>query len=470
MANAERETRTDTNTARTGDILGALRSLHDRFVERFVVSSSSGGSLAYLDGIRAIAVILVVVFHVWTLSGTPRFSVTTPLTHSGHDLTIFLATGFVGVELFFVLSGFLLSQPWFRADYQGNPRPNTRTYFRRRLLRIIPGYYAFLFLTIALLCPFIIPSNHVYSLTGAGEIGADLLFAQYVIPSAAAHLFNIHGHIWTLTMEMIFYLILPWVVLLFLRRRWMIALPISALISLGWLSFATNSFGPLVRFVEMQANFKEPDARYFLTQQFPAHWVSFALGITLANLTYQYRSGRPMHRVLRLLASRWAGLVYFLVGSYIVLWGMNHLGFGGATYVKYWWGLTVSIGFTLMIGGIIIGGRWLQAIFGFLPLRLIGVIGYSAFLWHLPLIYLINKYPEIAPLSPEAHFFFVLIRVAIALTLVSCFAYLAIEKPFLLMSRRLDAAARHAASAPEAQPAPPPTAVPIQSAVNAGDD
>lgn len=414
----------------------AMRGAYNTFIDFFVVPSSSGASLAYLDGIRALAVIFVVVFHVWALSGMAHFTMTTPVTHRGHDLTIFLGTGYVGVILFFVLSGFLLSQHWLHADFQGRPRPSGRVYLRRRLLRIIPGYYVCLFLTLLLLCPFLIPPQRIYSASGAFVLGAHLLFLQYIFPSANSGSFNIHGHMWTLTIEMIFYLALPFVVVLFFRRRWMIALPLSVLASLTWLYLAKQSLGPLVHLLETRSHLNEGAARYFLSQQFPAHFVSFAFGIALANLAYRYHADPPIHRLLRPLTTRWMGIGYFFVGCFIVVYTMNAFGYPGPLSPYYFWEPSVSIGFSLMIGGVILGGRALQVPFSFLPLRLIGIIGYSAYLWHMPLIYLINTYPAVAALPPQARFFHVLVYVTIALTLVSSLMYLTVEKPFLLLGRR----------------------------------
>ncbi len=417
-----------------------LRAAYDGFLDLFVVSSSSGASLAYLDGIRAVAVILVVVFHVWALSGMPRFAMTTPVTHRGHDVTVFLGSGFVGVILFFVLSGFLLSQHWLHADFQGRPRPSTHVYFRRRLLRIVPGYYACLFLTLLLLCPFLIPPARIYSGQGAFVLGAHLLFLQYIFPSANSGSFNIHGHLWTLTIEMIFYLVLPFVVVCFFRRRWMAALPLSALVSLTWLYLCQHSLGPLVHLLETRSHIDEAAARYFLSQQFPAHYVSFAFGIALANLAYRYQSGWLHHGMWRYLTARWMGIGSFLVGGLIVAYTMNTIVYPGPLPTYYFWEPSVSIGFSLMIGGVIVGGRALQAPFGFLPLRFIGLVGYSAYLWHMPLIYLINKFPTVAALPPASRFSHVLLYTTIALTLVSGFMFLAVEKPFLLRGRRQSAA------------------------------
>jgi len=53
-----------------------------------------------------------------------------------------LGLGFAGVDLFFVLSGFLLSLPFAEASLNGRPAPSKKRYFARRLLRVFPAYYA----------------------------------------------------------------------------------------------------------------------------------------------------------------------------------------------------------------------------------------------------------------------------------------------------------------------------------------
>ena len=187
---------------------GALRAAYRRVFDHFVVSTSSGASLAYLDGLPGVAVLLVVVFHVWILSGTPGIAVTVPLIGRTENLTIFFAAGFVGVNLFFVLSGFLLSQYWLRADYDGRPRPSTRRYLRHRLFRIVPAYYFVLLVTLVLLTPALIPPALVYSNTGLFILGAHLTFTQYLFPISSSS-YGVNGPMWTLTMEMTFYLLLP---------------------------------------------------------------------------------------------------------------------------------------------------------------------------------------------------------------------------------------------------------------------
>ena len=442
----------------------ALRLAHRRFVGLFVVSSSTGTSLAYLDGIRGVAVVLVVLLHAWIRSGAPSAAVALPVVGGRFDFAPFFKTGYVGVDLFFVLSGFLLSQYWLRADWAGAPRPSTRRYLRNRVFRIVPAYYFCLFLMLLLLTPALIPPELVYSSTGLFILGAHLTFTQFLFPLSAAS-YSINGPLWTLTMEMTFYLLLPWAVRLFLRNRWLVTLPALTLATLGWLWLARHSLGPLVQFWQgtvARYGVDEATIRYFLSKQFPAHFVDFGLGIALANISTRIVARPPTGRLARAAIGTWAGASYFVMGTLLVLFMMLKLSGGQGWWAYYLSQIPVALGFTLMLAGLIFGGRRLQALFGFTPLRLIGLVGFSAYLWHMPIISLLEQFPGVAALPTPERFQYVLARAAPLVLLVSIVFFLAIEKPFMQIGRR-------PATLPDAAPERPPTAPPVPLATRAAE-
>lgn len=414
-----------------------LRDAHQKLLHLFIFQSGSGPNLGYLDGIRGVAVLLVIMFHCWILGGAPQVTVTIPLTNRAVNLVPYLSRGFVGVDLFFVLSGFLLSQAWLRADFQGKPRPSARRYFRHRMFRIVPGYYACLFIMLVFLTPALIPTVLVYSRLGFYTLAAHLLFLQYLFPITSAD-YSINGALWTLTMEATFYVVLPIAIFLFLRNRWMITLPILTACTFVWLFLSRHSLYPLVQYLQgTVARYGVEDAtiRYFLSKQFPAHFVDFGLGIVLANIVVRKQVKPPSRGLFAVLTSPLAGKIYLIIGSLWVLDSMNRLQQGGI-FGYYFQEVAFAVGFTLMLGGLVFGGSVVQHLFGFTPLRLIGVIGFSAYLWHMPLIFLVLKYPEVAALAPTQRFVSVLWH-AIPLTIaVSIFFYFAIEKPFLMLGRR----------------------------------
>jgi peptidoglycan/LPS O-acetylase OafA/YrhL len=111
-----------------------------------------------LESVRGIAILLVFVFHV---DGNVRFPFSvvpsTPLALA------FVRAGFTGVDLFFVLSGFLLSLP-FLADGAGGKQLVVRDYTLRRALRILPLYY------VAVAVGTVLSAKHLADLRGASRI------------------------------------------------------------------------------------------------------------------------------------------------------------------------------------------------------------------------------------------------------------------------------------------------------------
>jgi peptidoglycan/LPS O-acetylase OafA/YrhL len=176
-----------------------------------------------LDGARALAATAVVGTHVafWTGGDTS--------TLLGRALARFD----VGVPIFFVLSGFLLSRPIFLAAARGRPGPRPAAYLWRRALRILPAYW--LTVTVALL---FLPGNQEASV---GQWVGHLLLAQnYLTVPFAEGL----SHMWSLSTEVSFYLLLPLfgagLVRLGDRRperpvRILTTLGVAALLGLAWL-------------------------------------------------------------------------------------------------------------------------------------------------------------------------------------------------------------------------------------------
>ena len=100
----------------------------------------------------------------------------------------------VGVAIFFALSGFLLYRPFASARAHGTPAPSVRAYLVRRALRILPGYWVALTVTLAL-----------------GLLPVDALLATYTLTQlyVPGHAFDGLVVTWSLSAEASFYLVLP---------------------------------------------------------------------------------------------------------------------------------------------------------------------------------------------------------------------------------------------------------------------
>lgn len=107
--------------------------------------SGAVNAIPALDGLRALAVVLVLVFHAW--NDLPGY------IQPGQDPYQYpLNYGRTGVHLFFVLSGFLLFLPYARWMFGIQSRPSTQLFYARRLLRVGPAYWVCLAL-LALTAP-----------------------------------------------------------------------------------------------------------------------------------------------------------------------------------------------------------------------------------------------------------------------------------------------------------------------------
>ena len=177
--------------------------------------------LGVLDGMRGIAVLLVLWYHVWEISWQPA---------PWPWLQFVPETGFIGVQLFFFLSGFVITYPFLRAQMTGAPAPSWQHFAFRRFIKIAPSYL--LSIAIAYLIGYAAGQNYV-KLPLWQELGSHLLFLQsWWQPTIG----SINGVLWTLTVEVEFYLLFPLTWFLFRRWPW----PTGALligISIAWRSY-----------------------------------------------------------------------------------------------------------------------------------------------------------------------------------------------------------------------------------------
>src|SRR5437016_6883224 len=156
-------------------------------------------SIAVLDGVRACAILFVMVFHINRITGDNLWSI------SENPLASSVSTaGGTGVTLFFVLSGFLLFMPFAKALLFNTQWPLNRVFYLRRFLRIIPGYYVSLLLLILFLHPEYLHRDHLKDL---------LLFVTFFMDSSRATFRQLNGPFWTLATEWQFYMLLPLIAL-----------------------------------------------------------------------------------------------------------------------------------------------------------------------------------------------------------------------------------------------------------------
>ncbi|HEX4406504.1 MAG TPA: acyltransferase [Polyangia bacterium] len=160
-------------------------------------SSSSFRHLPALDGVRGIAIALVVAHML-----NPLVS---PAGPAAKALVLAFGMGWVGVQLFFVLSGFLITG--ILLDTRGAEN-FLSAFFARRVLRIFPLYYATLFVTFALV-PLLGVTGPALAHDRGHQIWLWTYLENWVAPFAAGS--RVFPHFWSLAVEEQFYLIWPFV-------------------------------------------------------------------------------------------------------------------------------------------------------------------------------------------------------------------------------------------------------------------
>jgi peptidoglycan/LPS O-acetylase OafA/YrhL len=311
-----------------------------------------------VQGIRALAVGLVLFYHFWPTR---------------------LTGGFIGVDIFFVVSGFLISSHMYREAVSTGGVKITR-FWARRVRRLLP--LSLLVLLVSLLASLALLPKTVWTTTFR-QIAASALYTQnWVLAgdavdySAADNAATLVQHYWSLSVEEQFYLVWPVIfvgavgISLALRGRLNAnALPrrgyVAILVSLATLFVASLTYSVLAT--------NAGSARaYFVT---PTRVWEFAAG-SLVALTFLGRQ----YIGLRSSLLAWTGLATIVVSSF---W------FSSATPFPGWVALFPVVGACILLGAP--GGNsagaprwWLSR----KPLTFLGDISYGIYLWHWPVIVL----------------------------------------------------------------------------------
>jgi peptidoglycan/LPS O-acetylase OafA/YrhL len=171
--------------------------------------TASGTHLPALDGLRGIAILGVMVFHFFLFSGIEPKSWFEDFIFSCGEV------GWCGVDLFFVLSGFLITGILFDTR---NRSGALKTFYWRRALRIFPLYYGFLALRFFVL-PRLAPASHPLWIPLGRQLWqwSYLSNIQIAVRGWEGLPYDLQ-HFWSLAIEEQFYLIWPWLVFSLSRR------------------------------------------------------------------------------------------------------------------------------------------------------------------------------------------------------------------------------------------------------------
>jgi peptidoglycan/LPS O-acetylase OafA/YrhL len=375
--------------------------------DRPLAPTKIGDRYPALDGLRAIAVLCVVLTHVGFQTGE---------TFRG-SLGALLARLDVGVTIFFLLSGFLLYGPFVRAQLAARPAPSVRGYLRNRALRVLPGYW------VAVLVIVPVMASRFLSV---GELADQLLLLQSY---STNHLLPGLTQMWSLGVEVAFYLALPLLAVVGRRGQVRLLVGMGAL-SVLW-TVSTRGLGV-----------PDPGVGGLWL---PAYLDWFALGMALAVL----RAGHDLSgrwRVLDQVADAggtcWAVAALLLWLTATPLGGPRGLELAapGEALTKH---LLYGAAATFLLLPAVFGTDERAPVRRFLespPMRWLGKVSYGVFLWHLLVLELVFRATGYTPFTGHA-------LIVLALTLpfslvVAALSLRLVEHPALALKRRWTTAGR----------------------------
>jgi peptidoglycan/LPS O-acetylase OafA/YrhL len=418
--------------------------------------TSGSGRLIGMNGLRGVAALCILTTHVWDY-GTPNGG-------PGRINVSFLHPAFavlgLAVTLFFTLSGFLLYRRFAAGIIGGSGRPSVREYGRARILRIIPAYWVILSIVGLIFGAVLVPTPNSGRALGSLVEHPHALIANYVFAQNYAPATNITGigSAWTLLNEAVFYVALPVLALplIYLAtrarlQRTRIGLAFAAPLVLLIGGLTCKAFGQIVLHLDPQGGW-DPDWRSVFERSWFYQADLFAAGMSAAALSVLVQHGmlRVSSRMRTLALAASAGI--FLVIPVLGRHGM---------YPGVLVNTTVSISFGLLLLALATTGTRsrLAGVLQWRPLASVGLISYSLFLWHEPVVRWLSAHG----VTQYGRFGLALniLLVASISVFLATITYLLVERPFMAMRRRaprprtpVAAPARADAATAVAAPAP----------------
>ena len=316
--------------------------------------------IAFMDGMRGIAVLMVLIYHLKEALATDLHVRLGAVTLG---INTFAGSGFLGVEVFFFISGFVLFYPYARTLFEDKPLQTVAHFIDRRALKILPSYlFSLTFMTAVLLLALPKPAALDTTVKLLQNYGLHLVFAHSIFKTT---FFAINGPLWSLAVEIQFYVLFPAIAWAF--RRWALATPLMMIAaSQGYrLYLAVHGGG----------------SDSFYVYQLPGFLDLFAFGMGSSYLTVMFRSHLPqLHRWWPLFT---AISLLAAVGLNAMFASLIHAGAGPAAW--HWqntyrslFGLLLAV---FAVSGMLGASAW-QRLIANPVLVYFAFVSYNLYLWN----------------------------------------------------------------------------------------
>lgn len=315
-----------------------------------------------LDGVRAVAILIVLWFHIWQQSWLMPVYETPALAFLGIpriDFDVVRRTGYLFVDLLLLLSAFCLFLPHARAALLGERAPDTRSFYKKRLVRIVPPYYLCVFL---IFFGFALPTHAYWS---AGAAWKDLLCTLTFTQTFSMDTYigtHINVVLWTAAIEMQFYLFFPLLAKAF--RKWPL-----------WTYLAMVAASEIYLRCYALPN---PDGLRMTLNQLIAFLGVFANGMAGAYLFVWLSKRLKRSALLSAISTALA------LGSAVLIVQVMH-GAARASQVQVYqaqYRLPLVLLFLVFVLSLALSCRAVRALFSNRVMRFFAAISYNLYIWH----------------------------------------------------------------------------------------
>lgn len=329
-----------------------------------------------LDGIRAISVIIVLVFHFWQQTWIPPIIKTPWLSFLGItqiNFTNYAKAGYLFVDMMVLISGFLLFLPVARHVLQGDSMDSWKLYARKRAARILPSYY---FCVVALFIYSVALGRYSTAADAALDLFTHLTFTQTLSVQSYIST-NLNVVLWTLEIEVWFYILFPFIASFIKRgnkgrkgaRNSLIRVAAVAVIMYVLFIIYKNEFV-----------YRKGVYLSMLINQFPAFLAVYANGMVAAFVYVGIAKKQKRTSLIEYIS-----LFLAVIGIYFVnklVSGCAALSRDSAQIWQVKYRIELTLCFSMIIIALALSPAWVRRIFSNKFIRFLSGISYNLYIWH----------------------------------------------------------------------------------------